>query len=114
MLNESPRTNLPTPSSLQLSSFNLGRVPLAQTEAALSIAKRMRRNGDGEVEDAARAFRLLKGAALFDQSWDDLEGQNDEDQDRQVNAYMDGVAELSSALRSDRDQHCTCGTKGGC
>lgn len=92
------QTNTRIPSGHQLSSFRLGNLPLAQTRAALRIAKLMRCGADGEVEDAARAFCLLTDTPTLDLAWDELDADDEEDRDRQVEAYMHALAQFRLAL----------------
>lgn len=109
----------PTPWNIdQIGTFKLGQRAHHQVRTALTIAKLMRRGDDGEVEDATRAIRLMLGLALFDPqpdevyAWEEFEAKDEEDSDEQIDAYMDGAAELSNALRGDNHLPGTYGTQG--
>jgi hypothetical protein len=109
----------PTPWTIdQIGSFKLGLRAHHQVRTALTIAKQMRRDGDGEVEDAARAIRLMLGAALFDRemdevyAWEEFEADDEEDYDEQVVAYMDGTQVLIDALSVDHNLPQAYGSEG--
>lgn len=98
----------------QIGSFRLSPLAHHQVRAALTIAKLMRCGDDGEVEDAVRAITMIKGAALFDRSWEELEVEDEQDLDNQIVAYMDGTQELMRVLGVDQKSLPCCGTEGGC
>ncbi len=121
MHNEATARTLPATWTIdQIGSFKLGLPAHHQIRTALTIAKLMRRGGDGEVEDAARAIRLMLGAALFDRGpdefsvWDEFEAEDEVDHNEQIVAYMDGTAELARVLREGHIVLHSCGTEGGC
>lgn len=99
----------------QIGSFKLGPAAHQQVRTALTIAKLMRRDGDGETEDVARAFRLMKGAALLDDdAWTELEVESDEDLDRQLDDYHDCVGVLLYALGKQDVALCSDKIEGEC
>lgn len=83
-----------TTSNNQIGSFNLTKGQRRVVAKAMAVAKQMRQEGEGKAEDAARAYMLMQGAGLdhiMDQAgW----AMDEDDRDRQIVAYMDGVAEL--------------------
>lgn len=84
----------------QIGSFTLGQRAHNQVRTALAIAKLMRRDGDGEVEDVTRACRMMVTANLFDDDdvWTEVEAESDEDLIRQIDDYIYVVELLNRTL----------------
>ena len=100
-------TSLTTLPEMQhsIGSFRVTDFQRERFSAALSIARQMRVEGEGHLEDSVRAMVILRGGACLGDDWDSMEAEDEEDYDRQVTAYYDGVGELMRFL--DRDQHTT-------
>jgi hypothetical protein len=94
MYNETGFQAVSKPTTDRIGSFKVNEQSLEQVRGAMRIAKQMRREGDGEAEDAARAMVLLFGACMYDEDWFDVVVTDEEDRNNQTVAYMDGVAEL--------------------
>lgn len=88
----------------KISSFRVTEVQRNRFTAALSIARGMRVEGEGELEDAIRATDLLQGSGNLDDTWREMEADDYEDFDRQAVAYYDAVAELTELLDEHGDQ----------
>jgi hypothetical protein len=104
MQNELVTLNPPSLPGYKIGSFRVTEVQRARFTAALSIARRMRVEGEGELEDAVRAIDLLQGSGNLDGTWREMEADDYEDYDRQAVAYYDGAAELTELLGEHGDQ----------
>jgi len=106
--------NLPALNSRYIGSFRVTELQRQRLLAALSIAKQMHMDGEGEMEDAVRAIALLRGGGHLDDTWSSIEAEDYEDYDRQVTAYYDGVAELCDVLTSEHPFAHLLATMGSC
>jgi hypothetical protein len=98
-IDQTPETNY------QIGTFGVSNRDVAIVTEALEIAKRMRGEGDGSLEDATRAVILLKGSGLSRDFNRCIEGEGSADVDRQIVAYMDGVAELMDRFPEGANHH---------
>jgi len=102
------------PKQYENGTFRVTEVQRGRFSAALNIAKRMRVQGDESLEDAVRAVEILRGGGYLDHTWDMVEAEDDDDHERQANAYYDGVGELDLVLNQPKQSCNLCGCGGSC
>ena len=105
---------LPAPIGYKIGSFRVTELQRERFSAALSIARQMRVEGEGHLEDSVRAMIILRGGAYLGDDWEMVEAHDEEDYDRQTVAYYDGVAELTAVLGRDQPHTHLCATGGSC
>jgi hypothetical protein len=105
---------LPAPIGYNIGSFRVTELQRERFSAALSIARQMRVEGEGHLEDSVRAMIILRGGAYLGDDWEMMEAEDEEDYDRQVVAYYDGVGELMRFLDGEQPHTHLCATGGSC
>jgi hypothetical protein len=101
-------TNTTTPASTEnqsIGSFSLSSEDRLLVSEALKIAMQMRNEGDGHLEDTARAMILIRGAGLADSLGEKAKAVDYAEMDEQVVDYMDGVALLMERFPKGPNHH---------
>jgi len=98
----------------KIGSFLVTELQRHRFMAALNIARQMHVPGDHDLDDVIRATLILNGGGHLDDEFRSMQAEDEEDYDRQVVAYYDGVAELTRSFDGQQPNAHLHATWGSC